>query len=653
MVKLAPGDEPGRLVEDGAGGVHIALRGGHAVVALDPKTWTITTRRPVCAAPRGIAYPPGKERLHVACAGGELVSLQVKIGPPVRVLHLERHLRDVIVAGDLLQVSRFRSGELLTLDATGAVILRRSPPSSSDPEIRNGSTFSPALAWRAVAIQGGVAMVHQRGMVTDVEPSPGGYGGGGGGGKQCDSSIVHTAVTQFPSGMTADDGAAFPRAVVPLDLAIAPSGKSYVVLAAGNAHNDALPKLFVGDFSSFGCAPDSNVLDGAAFASPSGQPIAVAFDGSGHVVVQSREPATIQVLYKPPITVTIAPSNLSREDTGHSLFHANSGANIACATCHGEGGDDGRGWNLSGVGPRRTPSLRGGVMARTPFHWEGDLTDLPALLADVYVGRMGGPIPTEPEAAALASWLDRIPLLGNSPPANPFAVTRGDKAFHDLAGAACAACHGGPQFTGRAMVDVGTGGKLKVPSLLGVGARAPFLHDGRAETLKDRFGPDGGGDQHGKTSNLTDAAIADLVAYLETLRSLPPLAFLVPARRSPIIPPCASSAPCPSSRWSSPGAPGAGCSPTGAASPWGASTRGSCGAGGRCLRAARATRCPSYGRSAAPATAPTSWPARSPTPRAGSAASTRVARSGSGISRPRAAATRSCIARTRTAATRT
>jgi cytochrome c peroxidase len=48
--------------------------------------------------------------------------------------------------------------------------------------------------------------------------------------------------------------------------------------------------------------------------------------------------------------------------------------------------------------------------------------------------------------------------------------------------------------------------------------RAPYMHDGCATTLKDRFDPNcGGGDKHGVTSHLTPAEIDDLVAYLETL----------------------------------------------------------------------------------------------------------------------------------------
>jgi len=45
------------------------------------------------------------------------------------------------------------------------------------------------------------------------------------------------------------------------------------------------------------------------------------------------------------------------------------------------------------------------------------------------------------------------------------------------------------------------------------------MHDGCAPTLADRFGSGscGGGDQHGVTSNLTRAQLADLTAYLTSL----------------------------------------------------------------------------------------------------------------------------------------
>ena len=56
-----------------------------------------------------------------------------------------------------------------------------------------------------------------------------------------------------------------------------------------------------------------------------------------------------------------------------------------------------------------------------------------------------------------------------------------------------------------------------VPSLIGLAWRAPYMHQGCAATLADRFGTCGGGDAHGKTSQLSAEQRADLIAFLETL----------------------------------------------------------------------------------------------------------------------------------------
>lgn len=72
------------------------------------------------------------------------------------------------------------------------------------------------------------------------------------------------------------------------------------------------------------------------------------------------------------------------------------------------------------------------------------------------------------------------------------------------------------KLTNNATVDVGTGGAFQVPPLVGLGWRAPFLHDGCAATLADRFGSCATS-QHGSTGSLSAGEIADLTAYLETL----------------------------------------------------------------------------------------------------------------------------------------
>src|SRR2546429_9936683 len=111
-----------------------------------------------------------------------------------------------------------------------------------------------------------------------------------------------------------------------------------------------------------------------------------------------------------------------------------------------------------------------------------------------------------------------MPNRPSSPAPDAAAVTRGKALFEDTTHAACTSYHSGPALTNNSTADVGTGGRFQVPRLVGVGWRAPFLHDGCATTLSDRFTRCGGTtDLHGVTSQLTAAQLADLVAYVQTL----------------------------------------------------------------------------------------------------------------------------------------
>ena len=117
---------------------------------------------------------------------------------------------------------------------------------------------------------------------------------------------------------------------------------------------------------------------------------------------------------------------------------------------------------------------------------------------------------------ALDSWITRIPAPIVSPPIDADARLRG-KALFESASVGCSGCHSGAKLTNNETVDVGTGGSFQVPSLLGVALRAPYLHDGRAATLLDRFGAVGGGNEHGHTEDLSTAQVNDLITYLESL----------------------------------------------------------------------------------------------------------------------------------------
>ncbi len=122
---------------------------------------------------------------------------------------------------------------------------------------------------------------------------------------------------------------------------------------------------------------------------------------------------------------------------------------------------------------------------------------------------MSGPMLDMGQIDATLSWIDAQPRRTHTMPTDLAAVSRGKALFNDGARAGCVTCHNGPSLTNNQSVDVGTGGLFQVPSLVGISTRGPFMHDGCAPTLKDRFGACGGGDKHGVTSKLKPAEMDD------------------------------------------------------------------------------------------------------------------------------------------------
>lgn len=113
------------------------------------------------------------------------------------------------------------------------------------------------------------------------------------------------------------------------------------------------------------------------------------------------------------------------------------------------------------------------------------------------------------------------PRLVNGRPSP--AAQRGRKLFfNDTVG--CAGCHQGALYTDGKFHDVGTSGKFDqgasrfdTPSLIEVWRSGPYLHDGRAATLREvltTFNPDG---RHGNTGQLKPAEIEDLIEFVLSL----------------------------------------------------------------------------------------------------------------------------------------
>jgi cytochrome c553 len=556
-INLEVGAEPGRIVEDNEGRVHVALRGAGAILSLDPVTGAIQARREVCAAPRGLAFDGGAKLLHVACAGGELISIGALAQQPTRTLRIDHDLRDVVVRGNELLVTTFRKAEVLVVGGSG--MAGRLTPSRAVPAFFGGNRdvpfppgvspsggdnmASPAVAWRMVPTSnGGAVLLHQRGVDSPVGTQPNAYGNG----QTCAGiveSVASRIVTAPGGGRTVQSGPALGGAVLAVDLALSPDGRTMAVVAAGHAGTDQQLLFYSMETATEPapggppCVPGSPApmptdpgtgSDGGADAGaeadggdpvieyrpPNGELIAVAFDNVGNIIVQSRQPATLQILTQRTAPIVLASE--VRADSGHQLFHGATTGKLACASCHPEGGEDGRVWTFVGLGARRTQSLRGGIMDTGPFHWNGDMSSFEHLMHDVFQGRMGGRKVERERMDSLSQWLDQIKSVAPSKMLEVAAVERGKALFHSPA-VACVTCHNGKDYTSNATVDVGTGGAFQVPQLHNLALRAPYLHDGCATTLRDRFTKCGGGDRHGMTSKLSSTEIDDLVAYLESL----------------------------------------------------------------------------------------------------------------------------------------
>jgi hypothetical protein len=518
-IKLKSGDEPGRVVEDGTGIVHVLLRRGGAMVAIDPALGTVLSRTPVCPAPRGLAYDDAADALHVACADGRLFTFPAAGGSATSVTQVAGDLRDVIVQGGSLFVTTFRSAQVLQLASDGTIAQGVQLPPSESPQA------TPDVAWRAVAVPGGgIAVLHQRALDAAVSTDPGGYNHVDMPGGPCPGvGIIQDVVTVVQPGNAPPIAPALADMALAVDVAVSADGTQVAVVSASpfNVFPSNVAVYAMSDVtSSTGCCTASGP------ATMRAQATAVAFDGSGDVVAFLREPAAIFVGSSistsfPLGSVTIPLGGTTLADDGHDTFHTVTAAALACASCHPEAGDDGRVWQFAGIGPRRTQNIRGGVLARVPFHWSGDVPDMDALVADVLVGRMDGTALSSTQTTDLGTWMDAQPALLPPPPADPAAVARGQALFED-ASVGCAGCHDGPQLSDHQIVDVGTGDTgpepFKVPSLIAVGYRAPYLHNGCAATLLDRFSPPcGGGNQHGNTLQLSADQIGDLVAYLQSL----------------------------------------------------------------------------------------------------------------------------------------
>ena len=236
------------------------------------------------------------------------------------------------------------------------------------------------------------------------------------------------------------------------------------------------------------------------------------------------------------------PEEITLTRKGEQVFHSAEvtfGRQFSCHSCHPDGGVDAITYDIEpdgiGMNPVDNRTLRG-ILDTAPFKWTGKNPTIsrqcgPRLA--VFFTRID-PF-TSDQVVALESYIRTIPRNPNryrvGDELTP-AQRRGQALFERAltnAGARipvkdrCNSCHPAPYFTSRELVRVGTASELDthdvfdIPHLNNIYESAPYLHDGRADTLEEiwtRFNPN---DEHGVTNDMTKDQLNDLIEYLKTL----------------------------------------------------------------------------------------------------------------------------------------
>jgi cytochrome c peroxidase len=269
---------------------------------------------------------------------------------------------------------------------------------------------------------------------------------------------------------------------------------------------------------------------------------------------------------------------------GAHLFHNSSefrisSHGVACASCHPDGRDDGRVWQLKGT-RRQTPMLTGRLKETAPYNWLGGAPTLKANLVNTITERLEGEGLGTRELKALTRFVSEgLRPVSMPAPKEAELVAMGAAVFNDSA-VGCATCHpadlaltdgerhdvgslsdrerrefatahplfsnGVPATLLRPMIKTsdprryntmnvvgsmflgslqsyvpaqamrrGAPKKFDTPSLKYVALSAPYFHDGAAQTLEELIAENH--DRMGTTSQLSALEQRALSAYLQTL----------------------------------------------------------------------------------------------------------------------------------------
>jgi DNA-binding beta-propeller fold protein YncE len=528
----------------------VTLYEENALVFFDAATGTVSKKLPVTAEPYGIATDQqGKTGYVTHEYPGTISTIDLQSETVVRESKAGSYLRGIALSpdGKRVYVSEFYTGALLAVDLAAQkvvdswkghltdnlsrhVLLHPSRPKAYLPHIRS-----------IVGVNNGAGSIFPQLSICDLKPGEG-------------KRRVSLAMDTFNGVYVTTN---------PWEAAMSSDGKRLYVIYAGT--DDVNVCRVIDD--------DYREIEGIGLPRQLGRnPRAIRLSPDNKVVyiynamdftVTVHEGDNLKVLDRikvcePPLTPEWV--------RGKILFNSakppmTSRRWIACASCHPDGHHDARVWQQP-EGLRKTTALFG-VAHTHPLHWSADRDEVQdfeytirSQLMQSRSGLMPGPfkqkvgfekIELTVQTSGKSKDLDALAIYTNSfefplsphagaPGKLPPAAARGKEIFFRK-DVNCASCHSGPYFTDSSLEkpfklhDVGTGnddpsekmGPLyDTPTLLGIYRTAPYLHHGKAKTLREVLTTYNKGDKHGRTGQLKEREIDELVAFLKALPYEPP-----------------------------------------------------------------------------------------------------------------------------------
>ncbi len=551
------GTRPERVLVAPDGAVYVSNRGSRSVSRLTADGLHVEATTTVGAEPVGLAITPDGKRLLVANSMSGTVSvLDAKTLSPTAQLQVGGQPWAVtsLSDGHHVYVTDFTGGAVRLADLdTGGVT--QSVELSQPPAAECPSGIAPARQ-PAQAADVILSPEGDRAYVAHVQSRT----NGGFGGAQTslafavapalstiDTSNHSTFQEQAQNGFGDNPNQGFPAAMLAtnLDQSCATVARGSGMDAPSSLVVDGVGEwIFVADHNSNAIAvvsatrrnnadfrvPERGIADVVGVGA---RPTGIAVSGDlRKAYVHNALDYTVSVVENvngkltQSDVIAFAQSDLAPDvDRGRRLFYSAVDprvtqpelGGVSCSSGHPEGRTDALTWSLPSttsisdpwaprtpLAPRNTPALWG-VMHTAPYHWDGSSSDL-SIFSTGMVTQMGGGGLDQRDVSDLSAFMNTLQVPDHpSQGANAAGLlARGQQLF----AASCGNCHSGDELT-----DGLRHAGFDTPTLRGVFATAPYLHDGSAPTLRSIFVGYNAIDGHAQTQ-LSPADLEALESYV-------------------------------------------------------------------------------------------------------------------------------------------